>query len=123
MQMFEKKKNWYQPDCWSVAEESDHALGLMARQELIKVSILHVFSDHTQRVRAHTYCQQPDDVGVFQSWHDLYLLQEIIPVKYWKKELWPFGRGMFILDVTDGGMDEWKLKNQLTQNPYVEQKQ
>lgn len=58
---------WYLPDCGSVAEESDHALGLMARQELIKVSILHVLGDHTQRVRAHTHCQQPDNVGVFQS--------------------------------------------------------
>lgn len=63
--MFEKI--WYEPDCWSVAEESDHALRLMARQELIKVSVLHVFGDHTQRVGAHTHCQQPDDVGVFQS--------------------------------------------------------
>ncbi len=69
---------WYLPDCGSVAEESNHALRLMAGQELIKVSVLHVLCDHTQRVRAHTHRQQPDDVGVFQSWHDLYLLQEII---------------------------------------------
>lgn len=51
----------------------------MARQELVEVSVLHVLRDHTERVAADAHSQQPNDVGVLQTRHDLYLFQEIAP--------------------------------------------
>lgn len=57
------------------------ALGLMAGQELVEVSILHVLSDHAEGVFSNAHCQQPDDVGVLESRHDLNLLQKVIPFR------------------------------------------
>lgn len=55
------------------------AFDLSLRKEHIEVSVLHVFSYHAQRVRGHTHTQQPDDVGVVQTGHDLDFLQEVVP--------------------------------------------
>lgn len=55
------------------------ALDLTLRQEHVEVSVLHVFGHHAQRVGRHTHTQQPDDVGVVQTRHDLYFLQEVVP--------------------------------------------
>lgn len=62
-----------------VAYQSKLSLWLMARQELVEVSVLHVLRDHTERVAADAHSQQPNDVGVLQTRHDLYLFQEIAP--------------------------------------------
>lgn len=51
----------------------------MARQELVEVSVLHVLRYHTERVAADAHSQQPNDVGVLQTRHDLYLFEEIAP--------------------------------------------
>lgn len=55
------------------------ALYLPLRQEHVQVSVLHVFSHHAQRVGRHAHTQQPDDVGVVQTGHDLNFLQEVVP--------------------------------------------
>lgn len=55
------------------------ALDLPLRQEHVQVSVLHVFGHHAQRVGRHAHTQQPDDVGVVQTRHDLYFLQEVVP--------------------------------------------
>jgi len=54
------------------------ALDLPLGQEHVEVSVLHVLSHHAQRVGGHAHAQQPDDVGVVQTRHDLYLLQEVV---------------------------------------------
>lgn len=55
------------------------ALDLSLRQEHVEVSVLHVLSHHAQGVRGHAHAQQPDDVGVVQTGHDLDFLQEVVP--------------------------------------------
>lgn len=55
------------------------ALDLPLRQEHVEVSVLHVLSNHAQWVGRHTHTQQSDDVGVIQTRHNLYFLQEVVP--------------------------------------------
>ena len=50
-------------------------------QILVEVSTLHVLSDHTERVAAHTHSQQADDVRVLQARQDLHLFQEVVPTR------------------------------------------
>lgn len=51
---------------------------LMATEELVEVTILHVLCDHAQRVVFHAHTQQPYNVEVLQARHDLHLLQEVV---------------------------------------------
>lgn len=55
------------------------ALDLPLRKKHIEVSVLHVFGHHAQRVGRNTDAQQPDDVRVVQTRHDLYFLKEVVP--------------------------------------------
>lgn len=57
------------------------ALDLSLRKEHVEVSVLHVLGHHAQRVRGDAHTQQPDDVGVVQTGHDLDFLQEVIPAR------------------------------------------
>jgi len=67
------------PDGRRVAEPGQLPLGLVAGQELVEVTVLHVLRDHAQRVAVDAHGQQADDVRVLQTRHDLYLLQEVVP--------------------------------------------
>lgn len=69
----------YQPDGGDVVGVCQRALDLSLRKEHVEVSILHVLGHHAQRVRGHAHAQQPDDVGVVQTGHDLDFLQEVVP--------------------------------------------
>lgn len=57
------------------------ALNLPLREEHVEVSVLHVLSDHAERVRGHAHAQQPDDVGVVEARHYLDFLEEVVPDK------------------------------------------
>ena len=71
----------HSPDSGCIAEQSQLPLGLVAGEELVEISVLHVLCDHTERVAVDAHGKQANDVGVLQTWHDLYLFQEVVPAK------------------------------------------
>lgn len=57
----------HSPDSGCIAEQSQLPLGLVAGEELVEISVLHVLCDHTERVAVDAHGQQANDVGVLQT--------------------------------------------------------
>ena len=53
----------------------------MVEEELVEVSVFHVFHDHTHGFLSCTYTHHTDNVWVLQHGHDLHLTVEIRPEK------------------------------------------
>lgn len=69
------------PDGWSISGRPRLIEERTLRQILVEVPALHVLSDHTERITAHTHPQETDDVRILQPRQDLYLFQEVVPAE------------------------------------------
>lgn len=69
------------PDGWSISGRTRLIKERTLRQILVQVPALHVLSDHTEGIAAHTHSKETDDVWILQPRQDLYLFQEVIPAE------------------------------------------
>lgn len=69
------------PDGWSISGWPRLIKERTLRQILVQVSALHVLSDHTEGIAAHTHPEEADDVRILQPRQDLYLFQEVVPAE------------------------------------------